>query len=901
MAPRDLALALFYAAPVGDSDAHSSPPPRCVFVSSLCREHYNRRMRHLLLLVALLALAGCGDNITGACDPLPTPFAAGDPNGNLDALGAGPTQARAGRIHASQLPPVPSNLITWRDNDFVLANDRVALVIADVGDRDLYNPWGGKPVGLSLVQNNQLVEPNNFGEFFILTGRSTVIADSVSVIADGTDGGPAIIRARGKLHRLPFFDSVISTVYADTYEDFDAAIDYELAPGSEHVDIRMRYASPRGVVTTVPSTLHALMYTQRTPLYQPGPGFNPQLAGVPYVALVDDQAASWAYIPAVGTLGTGLSVAGFVGSFGSGYALPACTTSERLHAQLVIGGPGLDGVNAAVARTLGQPQRAITGVVTRAGVAAEGVRVHAIDISTGSDAYVTRTTTDANGAFTVNVPAGDVIRLDAFKRGDEVMSALVGDGTTAAIDLPATGAIHVVATENGSPVPVRVQVLPAAGQMIPNVPATYGEEQITDGRLHVVYPVNGDVTLPVPPGAWQVVVSRGYEYELVQQTVNVAAGQTLEVDAPIVRSVDTTGVQCGDFHIHTWRSNDSGDVALEKVQSAVADGVEMPVRSDHEWVADFSAEIAQLGVAQWAFSIASVELTSFQVWGHMGVFPLVPDPTQVNAGAPKWQTFPTAAAPTTPFQTLSPRAVFDTVRARPEQPIIIINHPHSGINYFPYVGYDSATGTATDSADWDTKFTLVEVFNASGWQQNRTGTVDDWLGMLRAGRRVFATGSSDSHGISYSPVGYPRTCVQVGTDDPRQLSANLVRDQLAAGHGYVSGGIYVTASLGGAGPGDTTTGAGNEQQVAVTVQAATWVDVTAIEVIVDGQTVDTIPIMPSDANAQNPVVRWQGQIPVNVRATGGFVVIAAYGTNALDPVHPGYVPFGVTNPIFVNP
>ena len=39
----------------------------------------------------------------------------------------------------------------------------------------------------------------------------------------------------------------------------------------------------------------------------------------------------------------------------------------------------------------------------------------------------------------------------------------------------------------------------------------------------------------------------------------------------------------------------------------------------------------------------------------------------------------------------------------------------------------------------------------------------------------------------------------------------------------------------------------------------------------------------------------------NLRATGGFVVIAAYGTKGLDPVHPGYIPFGVTNPIFVNP
>jgi len=60
-----------------------------------------------------------------------------------------------------------------------------------------------------------------------------------------SDGGPAIVRARGKLHPLPFFESLVGVVYHDGYEDIDAAIDYELAPGSEHVDVRYRYSAPR--------------------------------------------------------------------------------------------------------------------------------------------------------------------------------------------------------------------------------------------------------------------------------------------------------------------------------------------------------------------------------------------------------------------------------------------------------------------------------------------------------------------------------------------------------------------------------------------------------------------------------------------------------------------------------
>ena len=843
-----------------------------------------------------LALVACGDDGSkmATCAHPPGAFADGDAIGNPDPLHAGPAEARAGRIHGADLPVVPSGLVTWKDGDFVLANDRVALVIEDVGDSDLYDPWGGRPVGLARVVGGQMVEPANFGEVFFLTGRSTIVTESVTVINDGSDGNPAIIRARGKLHPLPFFESVINAVYHDQFLDVDAAIDYELAPGSEKVDVRMRYGSPRTTETTIPSTLHAFMYTKRMPAFQPVLGFNDSLNNAPYIALVDDDATSWAYLPGDGALASSLSVSGFLGAFTGGYSIPACGTSDRIHASIVIGGPGLDGIQQAVARVRGDAQRTITGTVTRAGVPAEGVRVHASD----NGSYLTRALTDATGHFTLSVPAGANVHLDAYKRGDAVGTADPGAGSSATIDLPATGAIHVVASPAE---PVRVQVIPSGGQAIPSVPDGFGEPAITAGRLHVAYAMTGDVTLTAPPGTWDVVVSRGYEYELVRQTVTVTANQTVQVAATLDHSVDTTGIQCGDFHVHTWRSNDSGDDALTKVAQAVADGVEMPVRSDHEWVADFSAEIAQLGVGAFAASIGSIELTSFEVWGHMGVVPLTPDPTAVNAGAPKWQTFPTAAAPDTPFATLSPVQVFDTVRARPEQPVVIINHPHSGVNYFPYVGYDPATGTATMTADWDTKFTLVEVFNNSSWKENRTGTVEDWLGMLKAGRKVFAVGSSDSHGIAGSPVGYPRTCLALGTDDPRQITPSLVRDTLAAGHTTVSGGIYVTAKLGTAGPGDTTTGAGSPQQVDVTIQAPTWVDVTGIEVIVDGTTVDTIPVMPSDADPSNPAIRWQGQIPVTVRATGGFVIIAAYGDHDLDPVHPGHIPFGVTNPIFVTP
>ncbi len=852
-------------------------------------------------MCALLIAACGGDDDDAACPGFQGAFADGDAQGHPDPLGAGPAEARAGRIAGADLPAVPSGLITWKDGDFVLANDKVALVIEDVGDSELYDPWGGRPVGLARVEGGALVEPNNFGEFFLIIGRSTVLTEAVTVIADGSDGGTAIVRARGKLHPIPFIEALLSVLFQEAFLDVEAAIDYELAPGAEHVDIRYRLAMPRAAPETLPTLGHAFMYTARTPVFQPDRGFDDRISGAPYVALVDQGATSWAYLPGDGQpLGSSISASGFVGAFGDGFDIPACEATERLHAQLVIGGRGLDGVQSAVERLRGNAQRAITGTVTRtAPGGVSGVSVHAIDATT--DAYLSRTETDAGGNFTLHVPAAANVRLDVVGEGEPIVSSALGSGTSATIAMPQLGIIQVSATENGAGLPVRVQVLPAGGQTVSPVPARYGEPGLPGGRLQVAFALTGAQDLIVPAGNWEVIVSRGYEYELARQTVTVAAGASVSVDVLMEHSVDTTNTQCADFHIHTWASNDSGDDSLAKVAQGVADGLELPVRSDHEFVSSFAPEISALGLGAFAAGFGSIEMTSMEIWGHMGVFPLTPDPTRVNNGAPRWQSFPTAAEPTREFLTLSPPTVFDAVRARPESPLIIINHPRGGANYFEYVGFDPATGLADEPAEFDTKFTLVEVFNNSDWVANRDRTVEDWFALLRAGRKVFAVGSSDSHGLTNSPIGYPRTCLALGTDDPSQLTANLVRDTLGAGHASVSGGIYVTAKIGTAGPGDQVTGAGSPMTVDVIIRAATWVDVDELEVVVDGVTTDVIPILPGDADNNDATIRFSKSIPIQSAATGGFVVIAAYGDANLDPVHPGHKPFGVTNPIFVVP
>lgn len=880
-------------------------------------------MSSLRRALVVLTLAACSTPAVPADDAAPsddavvghdaarpacpgvTPIPTGDPDGHPDPLGAGPTEARAGRIAATDLPPFESGLQIWGSGEFVLANDRIAIAIEDVGPSDLYDPWGGRITGMARVEGHHLVDPGNFGEFFVLTGRSTVLTRSVTVMNDGSDGQPAVVRAEGMMAPLPFFEAITHGFFPDGLEDMQAAIDYTLAPGSDHVDISMTFASPRDRDTRVFATLHGFMYAERMPPFIPVNGFSYAGTADPvWAGYADEGHTSFVYELTDGSGFHGvISESGFTGRLADARTIPHCAVTTFQHARITLGGPGADGVMATRAAERGEAMRAISGVVHEPdGTPAAGVRVHALS-STGD--WLTRSNvTGADGAYLLHVAATADVQLDPVRlgNGDAPMVSAPASTTTMDLTMPPSGFVHLTATDEvGEPLPVRVSVFALDGA-VPEPPGSYGEPDVPDGRVAVDYALGGSSTVRVPLGHFRVVASHGYEWELGEATVDVAAhGDTASATVALEHSVDTTGVMCGDFHIHTIRSNDSGDDATRKIQSAIADGLEIPVRSDHEYVGDFQPIIASLGMERWAHGICSIEMTSMELWGHMGVFPLVEDETAINMGAPAWQTYPTAADPTIPFRTMGPHEVFDLVRARSEHPAIIINHPRGDTNYFGYVGYDDLTGMVTRHEDWDDDFVLVEVFNDNNWIATRNGTVADWLSLLDHGRPIVAVGSSDSHGISGSPVGYPRTCIALGSDDPRTVDPAVVRDTLMAGHATVSGGIYVTTSVGTARSGDTAHVGGTTTLVHVHVEAASWVDVDAIDVVVDGATVDTITISPSDADPTHPATRFDDDVMVDVRAAGSYVIVAAYGDSTLEPVHRDRIPFGVANPIFLAP
>ena len=161
----------------------------------------------------------------------------GSADGHADPLAVQAGQARAGRLQLAQIPADDTGLALVAPGDFVLANSRIAMLIEDAGPSDLYDEWGGRPVGLARLEGGALVEPANFNEVFLAFGRFVLETTSVTVLQDGSNGGPAVVRTIGTFKPIPFIDEFGRNLASTDYTGLEAAMDYELAPDSDHVDV----------------------------------------------------------------------------------------------------------------------------------------------------------------------------------------------------------------------------------------------------------------------------------------------------------------------------------------------------------------------------------------------------------------------------------------------------------------------------------------------------------------------------------------------------------------------------------------------------------------------------------------------------------------------------------------
>jgi len=851
-------------------------------------------------------LGGCGGELvvdddgvgaqTPVCDATILLFETGDANGHADPFGAAAAnQARASRIDASQVPQPAHGRQRIEDGDFLLINDKVAFVIEGKDISDGYGRFGGEVIAADRVgDDGHPLGLSYFLETLQLTSLDQINPTSVTVLNDGSNGEAAVVRATGPLTGIPFLIDTFGGAFPPQYNDLIAAYDYVLEPGAEKLVVRFGFINPTeyavdtGLNFDGSWNLFGFFQGSQNQLFLPGLGFAEPQGERDYVGF-DNDSLPFGYMgPQGGPIAfAGISLGGFTVFNGEGQVVEPCAQSMIDDHEIVVGEPGrgMDGLGEAVRRANGLPAwREITGTVTDA--AATGIDTAYVHVLASDGKYITRTKTDATGAFTVHAP-NEAVTLVPQKRGYPSSDGVDIDASseTAALSFTENGFIHVVATEavTGVALPVRIQVIPS--EAMPETPAAFGDQDEANGRLWQDFSITGDSRLPVPPGNHRVIVSRGYEWELSDTTIDVAAGATVEVPVTLVHSVATTGALSGDFHIHSMYSADSNDPVIKKVKGALADGLDVPVSSEHEWIIAFQPYIEALGMTAWAYGPPGEELTTF-TFGHFGVVGIEPRPELANNGAFDWLD-------------KSADEIFDGVRALPEKPALIVNHP-SGDQpfqaYFTKVQLDNATGTSPDPL-WSDRFDAIEVFNDSSFDSNRDRSVAAWFSLLNhTDKKYWAVGSSDSHQIRTSPVGYPRSYMFVGYDEPANATTADVRDSIVQGRITISGGLFMTvAGPGASAPGDTIAKTATAD-FTVSVSCPSWIGADTLEVIVNGETVSTEPLAPVGAGPGKTFVNQVSvTLPSGPRA---WVLFHAKGPGDLTPLHPGKEPFAVSNPIF---
>lgn len=449
---------------------------------------------------------------------------------------------------------------------------------------------------------------------------------------------------------------------------------------------------------------------------------------------------------------------------------------------------------------------------------------------------------------------------------------------------PTSGTLRWRVREKGKGVvPARIVARGIAGTPDP----WWGEDPVNGAALDVLH-TDRDGDIPIPPGRYHVMVTRGFEYTIHEQDITVAAGQPVDVDAELERVVDTHGWISADLHVHAVPSPDAPTPLVERVRSLAAAGVEVAVATDHNAVTDYGPAIRERGLEPWLTSLVGDEVTTRPVpLGHFNVFPLA------------------AGSPPVAFEKITPQALVAAARAAPADAdggpgdkIVQLNHPRMGsIGYFELEHFDErdVAGWRARSPLGELGFDAIEVFNGDHYAaipEVRRAMLD-WYALMDSGVHVTATGNSDSHRVTYHECGVPRNLVAMADDDPAHLDPRAFVDAIRAGKVVVSSGVLVRIDVGGRGPGETVPA--GDAKIHVTADAPPWVDVTRVELVSHGRVLHA----------------WSGPMAHGVRrldatfdaklASGDWVIAVAEGQAPMKFLaRDGATPFGFTNAVWAK-
>ncbi|TNE84091.1 MAG: hypothetical protein EP330_30715 [Deltaproteobacteria bacterium] len=818
-------------------------------------------MRRLLLLALLV---GCPD---------PEPAATLDLTERLPA-----GQARAGQIRdAAALFGGPA--AEGRVGDYKLYNDRVQFVLQGLRDSGSMVRYGGMIIDADLVRDEGAVGRDILEDAGTALGVTRLFEPlRIDVLADGSDGGAAEIQVLAAEAPLEFLTGTFEAPDFVDDEGVLAYTTYRLEPDSYLLDIETRFVASDGQAVVLPGDL-MLAAQELSAIWDAGTGLDRADGPRDFTAFVGHRGdVSVALLtaeqpldppPGVGLLDGLLVVAG---NFAAEVVLE--DHEEITHRRFLGVGPDLATLAGERLERLDLPRQEVSGQVTAPDGPVAGARVNLLV----DGAPYALAMSDAEGRFTAQVPPGEVrfvtdgrhrgrffdMPLGAAEYGpfadpslrdaplaalDEGVPVAAGRGIVDGLELGEPGTL--ILTSDG---PFEVRLWPVDA-------LEPGDERVrlSSGSARG-WSRDGELEVPLEPGAWRMLVHRGPRFELYETTFTVVAGESVEVAAPLGGAIDHAGYLTGDTHIHAQPSSD-GDIAIShRLVNAAGVGLQVHFGTDHDAVADYRPMLAPLGIDDVLASVVADEVSPSRR-GHTNIFPLT-QRLGPNGGAWLW---------------------WETIVDSTEEHVANLraNHPERFVLQFNHALIGGVAGAAgwvpgeiRQPDKWTDDFQAVELLSGSEYEDY----VPLYFDLVGRGFAFTPTGASDAHDVG-GVFGLSTTYMHTGFDEPSLLTDADVLDVFDRRATVVSRGVFLAMDVV---PGSTVA-AGTT--LAVEARSPSWIVVDRLRLYKDGEMVEEVD--GTTASFSLDVTE------------DAFFVVEAVGDTPMEPVW-GYTPWAMSAAVFVD-
>jgi hypothetical protein len=401
--------------------------------------------------------------------------------------------------------------------------------------------------------------------------------------------------------------------------------------------------------------------------------------------------------------------------------------------------------------------------------------------------------------------------------------------------------ITVVDSDSNQPLPARITILNEAGslQMVEVVPELH-----LAVRPGTIFSATGHAKCGLPAGRYTVHAGRGFEYSLASAAIEVAAGESVTQLLSIRREVSTDGYVACDPHVHTLTHSGHGDATVqERMVTLAAEGIELPVATDHNVQIDHDPFAREVGVRRFFTPVIGNEVTT--AVGHFNVFPIPADRKVPNHRLSDWG------------------AIFREINDVTGAPIVVLNHArdlHNGRRPFGPKHFNSAVAENLDG--WPMEFNAMEIVNSSATQTDMLQLTNDWMSLLNRGAAISPIGSSDSHDVARHFVGQARTYIRCDDGDPGNIDIAAAVAGLQRGNVMVSYGLLATLNVNGQSSGNLIPLEGDSVKVDIQVLGPSWITADRVELYANGQLIrseeissETVPQQTTTGNKRG--IKWE--------------------------------------------